>query len=818
MTQPRSRRARHRRGFLLYLVVGLVAVAGILMLGLDLMARQRNRLAHRSGFNRVADGLAAGAASYLQFVMKGEVVDPAELLGDFALPLTQGSLHAFLLQPAADLESALGRTSVDALFATWFGEDWRVPIDDLEEEHPGAEVSIDLTLEAAPLHPEGAWSDPIEKTASLGLVVTAEYRGVVRTRTLGFGVKVVHPLPPVTSKFTFFVDRVPNPEREFNLFENDEAGESAGTFTQFPFVLQNTPLGLAADREIIAANAANVEAGDPWARQAEVADELRQRGYVYLGTGPGNGGRVVLNLTAGPSLRDAAGVPVRNENGEFFHLFDPERYESQPTYYRLVESAAPDNFNRKLTLPDGSTRMAFINFLFWGFHTVGSYDLEDAGLGSTLDEKRSSILHVFGNDDAPSRTMVYGPVYQNFIRLAYLATDRKVDGDDLGPDDEAIQQGNLMSAGAASGIKIRDRDAIEPIFANVPDEAAWQAELGREAGNQELQFLEPFPTLQSGLPPPENKNFALDTDDDGFKDLVLDPGHPRVTLDASIFNYANLFDDGYDQGSETSPRKGYARYMSKVMEVRYNEVTDYMFYSGVIPPEEYRGAFQGWTAGDLDEKMRADEVELDFGDPVHEFYAAQPMFRGDLSEFVSGGEFSEILARRASVRVPDSRAFFRRHQLVPDPADPSSPVRILAIDDVVLIETGGLDLPPVRVRGDGVILVKSGDLILRSVEPLGDAYPSFVALDGNLVLDGPGPFYGAYAAPKGELTNPTGLPASFQGTLTLGSVQGSTLARGGGVRYAGIADPTRYQGPARSYADLYAVEFSDAPLTWRVGP
>lgn len=805
----RSRPSR-RLGILIYAVLGLVAVVGILLVALDSMARQRNRLAHRAEYGRIAEGLADGAVSYLQLLMRQE--SWGRVASTLPLPLTDGNLYAFLLQPSEELE-AKARLPPDGWLEKWFGPEWRTPLADLERAFPSARIEIAFEVEAEPLHPGGSFSDPLEKTVDWGLVVTATYQGVSRTLRRVYAFKVVHPFPPVTSKFTLFVDRLPGNPQEFNVLSNDEGGNPTGSPARSPFVLLNTPLADPSDRTLIRANVPNVEQGRPWAGQDALRDALDRRGYVYLGTGAGNPGSLELNLTAGPSLFQGD-VPVPMEGGEFFHLYDPERYDSQPTFFRLLGSAAPGPFQGPVTEPGGSVKQPYVNFLFWGFHDSGSDDLDAAKLGSSLGTKRSSVLHLFGNDDEPSRTRVFGPVVQAFPRLSYLGVDRKVGADAAGPDDEEIQRANLAANGLDGRFRISERDSTEPIFAHVPSEAAWNEDLDREVQGQAMVYLDRIPTTQSGLPPPANRNFARDADGDGLSETILDPGFPWVTLDGAVFNYRSLFPTGYT-GSNAPGQKGYQNYMSTVLRVPYNQVTDYMVYGGVIPPEEHP-AFPGtWTAGaDLDALASATAVELGFGDPIHAHYRIPTMFQGDLSAFFGSGEFEAILRRRATAQVPDQSGLFARFPLASSPVDPTGPPW-LVVDEVVLIGEGGLDLPPLAYQGGGTLVVARGDVRLRGMVPRQSSFLSVVALEGDIILEGRGPHVGLFAAPKGRLVNGQGSELFLEGALATGTLESEPISRGGWIRYDSSADPTRYDSQSGlAYADFYQAELSAAPIEW----
>lgn len=791
---------------LLWVVLGLVAVAGVLVLALDRIARQRNRLAHRASHARVADALAEGTAAYVQLLMRHALAGGASALahgGDLAA----APLPGFLLQPAADLEAALAKKDAGDWLAHWFGPGARFPIDQMLANHPGATVEVAFEVEARDLH-RGRFQDPLEKIVDWGLVVRARYRGVERTSRATYGIKVVHPFPPLVSKFTLFAGKVPNPSRELNVFQNRDDGTNSADRFQAPFVLQNTALGDFTDRQFMATNLPNLARDqNPWQLQDLLRQAIDQRGWVYLGSPPGTSEAVRLNLTAGPSLYDATGAPVPDEPGEFFHVYDALG-GSQPAFFYLPEGYVPEPFQHPLVAPDGASSQPFINFLFWGFHADGVDSLERAGLGPTLGTDRSSILHLFGQDDDPSRTRVFGPVEHAYIRLAYLAVDRLPGAD----DDEATQRATAASLGLGPEV-VQRREVAEPIFAHVPDAGTWSAELGREAGGQPLQVLEPIPNTTSGLDAPENRNFGLDTDGDGRKDVFLDPAHPTVPLDAAVYNYATLFPDGFGAiGDEAGT--GYARYMSRVEVRPMTQFVDYMVYSGVMPPERHP-AFPGWTAGDLDAHWSAEDVALPWGDPLHQALGSPPAFQGGLADFLESGELEDVMRARATVVVPDQAAFFRRYRPGPSALVPGDPSPVLVLDDVVLVQQGPLTLEGLRFLGAGAIVVGSGDVTLDGFLPVQYSMPTVVALDGDLVLRGVGTQVGFFAAPRGQLVNGDGTPKSLRGSLAVGRLRSEALETGGELRWEASGDPTRVLGQGRpSYADYYRTALSSAPSSW----
>ena len=50
--------------------LGLCVAGGILVGGLDLLARQRNQLAHRARYARIADGIAEGSLAWVELLLR----------------------------------------------------------------------------------------------------------------------------------------------------------------------------------------------------------------------------------------------------------------------------------------------------------------------------------------------------------------------------------------------------------------------------------------------------------------------------------------------------------------------------------------------------------------------------------------------------------------------------------------------------------------------------------------------------------------------------------------------------------------------------
>ncbi len=808
-----------RSGFLIWAVAGLLAVMGVLVGVLSQMARQQNAQAHRIYFGEVAQNLAEAGIEHV-----GRRVRDVLFSSRFPRNLSRledvGIFQVLMLDNARLSQLFRDRASRGEVWLQQLlGRGYRYPLDRLLADIEGSTLEITLLVEPAPLVPDPVILDPVEKRVRFILRSTAEHRGVTRVMETGYEIKVVHPFPPVSSKFTLFVSDAEDGQA-YNTFKNNTAGQPQTPDDFPPLLFDNTPVEEIRDLTLIRENLPNEET-NPFGQMGDLRDAISRRGFIYLGTGTGNT-EVHLNMTAGPVLTGFGGF------GEFFHFFDPLPEEmggmsARPGYFAVL--APPPFFQNPVPDPTqpGIFQQANINFLYWGFHQPdGASNLADGTLGSSLLSENSSVLHLFGSNGNPSRTRVYGNVWQDYIRFGYLALDR-----DTTENDENTQKANLSAGGLPA--RVRVRDTIDPTL-RFAERSEFDEDLRLEASGAPLRTLLPIPSAVI------NKNFMIGG-------VVADPGFPTIAMDLGSYRYGRMFDQLYDSGSTDPSRNlGYSRFMSKVEPMPYNAVLDFMFYGGIIPPES-NSLFPGPTVKEgYGALLDPSEVAFRFRDPLHEGLGMPIYFEGSLDEVFrpGGGNYQESVggdpARRSGLQPPKVlspspaaefllartyREFLNASELLATYYDPAS--KILTMDQCVRVREGDLILPAgMAYVGSGLIVVVNGSITSQGITARLDPFtglPSgltLATLSGDINFSG-GPHQAAFVAPRGGLRRLDDSPLRIDGSLAVRDLAPGVLSSGGVLSYGGLFDPTtdiRVAGGG-GYIDYYQIAMSDSPMDWR---
>lgn len=355
-----------RRGSTLAIVAALVLVIAAGALMLQRAMHQQYGEAHRYAHGEVATQLAqSGLNLFMEHLRQ--------------VGATPGSdLYATLVEtPAADLEGVSSP---------------------LESPHltelvrcVGSGASLEVWVEFkgfAPFIPRASYrgvaTDPREKHGELAVVARAEYRGVVRTMTAFRAVKVCSVVPPVVSKFTLFVRT--RGGQEPNVLAYDAFGShrfSLGGREASPLVLHHG---------------------------AETAPALVDGRFSSLATvlgaaPPDRGGLVYLGGDEPWSLNLTHGVGIGPY--EELHLL-------RRTRYRIPTTRPGVGFEYGLTF--GFYRGLFRSEKFGAWRSPAAPPDRD---GSPVPEG-TSALHLYGDRDRVSPTLVLGSVARRFVSLRLL--------------------------------------------------------------------------------------------------------------------------------------------------------------------------------------------------------------------------------------------------------------------------------------------------------------------------------------------------------------------------------------------------------------
>ncbi len=797
-----------RGGFLVPVVLVILTIVGLLLFALHSLSEQQNLAAHRFTFSRISDNLAEAGLELLSTRIR----ESTSVEGiTWAFPLADGNFFQFFLQPKEDLVDKFGEldgAAFDSMARQLFGEEYRHTLDVLEQDYPGSKITLSMKVEPEDLYPQDLGiKDAVEKKVKITLKSKATYRGTASTLQAAQELKVYNPLAPLTCKFTLFVSEAETGDA-YNRYQNHENGLPFMAQPLAPVICYNTPVNAIDDTTLTADNIPRVSSGTPFAAKDEVREALNHRGFIFLGT---RGGDVELNITAGESLDDNTAPTLDSEAGEFFHLYNPLTRNSEVGFFFLKNP--PNFFNATYPSPPPAVTeiQPYINFLYWGFHqpSPGGNSLRaDGALGDSLRTEDSSILHLFGNDNKPSRTLVYGPVYQNIVRFSYLALDRNAQD-----DDENTQLANYNASGAPSGYFISIRDTIDPIFKYVPSQSAWDDELNAEASGTSFNYL------QEVLPVLTNNNFWADLNGDKVRqpsEPIIDPGHATVSLDTTQFTYRNMFNSTYESGSAN---EGYKNFMSLVQRVPYIEMIDYMFYCKMIPPSyhpDYRGLVAG---GNKDKYLEGREVKLDFANPLHDALGRPAYFEGDLGDFFystsQGSPAEQILRARSCLTFNDESEFFEYYPLVK--SGPADAPPVLKFNGAVRILSGGLQLPRCVYQGSGMIVLDDptgGNIYSEGLEPLGSSVLTLATLTGNISLKGGVPQKALFVAPKGSLVHNDDQALNIGFGLAVRTLPPDALLRGGTIIYSSLVNPISDDRSSGGYIDYYQMYLSDSYLEW----
>jgi hypothetical protein len=367
-------------------VLSLVAVLTVLVLSFHSTAHQRGVQVHHGAAAAIAAGLA-----------------------DSAVQLAWRSLHGSTGRGGDPLVRILAEADAGELAGVRRPLELGPEADFLREVPGGAHLRVEVEiLEAKPLgDPDdpGAGFDPLEKEVLLEVRALARCRGSSWQARERRRVRVQLDLLPIVGKFTLFV-RHPEVETEgapgYNRYANfmDGSPDFLGTRAQDNYL----PLTLH-------------HHGDA---APHVYDPIEEGGYVFLG----GEAPVKLNLTAGTD--EHAGQQFHFQN---LHV-DPTT--PQPA---LMASNPPPFFQRPHQVAGRTLRFGIKHVIFGYFTSDDGDPRGDMNRGGVLDDyaelgldMRSSTLHLFGSQAAPSPTRVFGPVYQSYAIFSGVTVDANGDG------------------------------------------------------------------------------------------------------------------------------------------------------------------------------------------------------------------------------------------------------------------------------------------------------------------------------------------------------------------------------------------------------
>ncbi len=729
----RGRSGRQVRGFVIYLVLGLLAFLVLLALFVLRDLRHRDVWTHRYSSGEIALNLARAGLANMLFSLRQSLA-PCQIEPQ---NLARAPLYAFLLQDCEAIERAVeqGRSAGgddSALVRQLLGDGAMEPTIRLLSRYRGSRLTLWVRFDARPLHGDGSkpgdvtrrYSDPVEKEISLRVVSTAEVDTALRTVWSEKAIRVYDLLLPVTPRFTAFARASAKGSAAINDLACDASGRPSQPGDPGPTVLYHD---------------------NPKMAPALKLPQPHQPGWLCMGDDP-----VVFKLTAG-------GLPA----GEDFHLCSTgEKPQGRTVDHapQTLTSARPNDPGHP-----GEQQAPMLQAACWGYHD----GMDPLLLFSRPDfTELSSRLHLFGTAAVPSPTRVYGMATQGLALYSDLAIDRDATG-----KDEADQK-------ASCGLELKQRESIDPFLRTVTA-AQFDEDAAREQAGDPPQNLVPFSSPGQSPYRVENRNALIDADGDGVAETVVpsEIGREILSLDPVEYRYSKLFGEyaTYDAWSSREVRLA-ANAIPELMQKSPDDAF-LMLATAFLP----RSAAIGLD----DHILESREMLLPYTDPLHEAVTPDGSKRWHFSGQAEPGEdlraFSPeaIVGNRVCWQMPAEEfvARFVRKQAAGG-ATLDLGGRALAVDGTIELPAGTRVVSPGLVQAGGVRL--HGDFLQgESFAPVSLSAGSVEFKDATTVQAAL--WAGSAGAPKGLI---------LAGSLATPQVPELAALRGCTVVYDGRFDPT----------------------------
>ena len=555
---------RNQRGFIIFVVVGILTILGMTLATLNWMTRQQNTQSHKALYNEVARTSAKAAVQILIRALREGTKTPPDstikkLLTDSLF--YERSFYGYFLQPISSMpnESEI-MLSHDQLL-NLFSDNIKNIYFNFLKATPNLEINFELTI-----RPEAIYSsvtggeimhDQTEKKVDLELSARATYRGSEKTFKLDKFLMVYNLVGPITSKFTFF--HKSSVGNRYNQLITNILGKpilnSSGGFkykNNFPLILINGPLGndprAPGDSILLKGRSgSDFRDMDYLSDPAEVnrsKESLLNRGFLFFGPGDEN----VLKLTPGS---EPTGW------GEYFHLFNPYIGTTPNTYIAEVMNG-PDFFNSSYTIENDSPLnnqtkgSAVLQSIYEGFYEPDAYNYFQPNPSQGIIgnySAYSSLIHPFGSYQAFSRAYTVGNAYRAVAKISSIGVDRVDDSND---ENEQINCLQVPS--------VQKRDGRLAILR----ETTLDGWLGQREFTMN-PITRSMDNLHKVRPLPDGTQYVCNDE-------------PNMIHVGPEFNYDSIFVE-FEQ---------YANYMSKIEYIPINHTIDYPHYTHrIIPPNDH---------------------------------------------------------------------------------------------------------------------------------------------------------------------------------------------------------------------------------------
>ncbi len=558
------------RGFIIFVVTGIVAILGLALVTLNWMTRQQNVQSHKSLYNEIARSSAEAGLQLLIRALREGTQTPSEADIDRMSDNSNyhhNSFYGFFLQPSSKLSSHLQDNQLShSKIMNLFSKKLKIIHDSYQKLTPGLNLEYTINVESNSLYSNiiggEILKDEVEKKLNLELICAATYLGTTKSFRLKKFLNVYNLISPITSKFTFF--HKSSIGNRYNKLITNLLGKpilnQEGNFKypyNFPLILINGPLknnSQIPDDSILLAGKGGI--GFENMNHLSARDELEKsktailrRGFLYFGPGNDN----ILRLTPGS---DPAGW------GEYFHLFNPFIGNNPNTYTAQIVNS-PEFFQRSQIVQNqapinSETRgRAILQSIYEGFYEPDIYIHNRPDPSHHIlsgYSAYSSLIHPFGSYLAFNRAYTVGNAYRSIVKISSVGVDR------LDTSDDEMEQVICLQVPS-----VQQRDGRMAILKEATIEG-WE-------GSREFTLnplIRTMDNLHKLRPSPNGPAYLCENE-------------PQTLNVGPEFNYNAMFPD-YEQ---------YANFMSRIEKLPINHTLDYPHFTHeVIPPSDHQNFVQ----------------------------------------------------------------------------------------------------------------------------------------------------------------------------------------------------------------------------------
>ena len=421
------------KGFILFVVLGILTILGILFYAIHQRSGQRNLEAHRHYFNESSRTLAQAGIELFNGAFRTGIKTPTSLRLVNLLKnnkIHQDSFYGLFLLDIPKLNKVLKKHPDDdskrilyhKKLLSYFSSDYKNMYKNLLKYYPKSDLTFNLTIEALPLYgansfedyqiDEEAFQDYVEKFVKLQFCAKVIYKNTSKSTCIDKSFKVYNLYNPVLSKFTFFHKK--NSSHSFNSCVTLQSGRPYKT--PIPLILNNGPYNNSEipDDQMILGKLGDNKNND----QLEILtlpssikqskDSIYRRGYLFFG----EEGASDIKMTNGFT----SFYEFKNKNyslGQFFHLYNPAKIgtidpdnggASSPQFLIEQEFTSKERLITSTHSQEPKERESYGNILlskqYIGYYKQKLLDLKE--------KEKSSSIHPFGTDFSPSRAKTVG--------------------------------------------------------------------------------------------------------------------------------------------------------------------------------------------------------------------------------------------------------------------------------------------------------------------------------------------------------------------------------------------------------------------------